>query len=480
MSLRKSAVSGIKWSSLSQFGRQAMQFATTAVLARLLAPADFGLVGMATIVTGFIALFKDLGTSAAIIQRSDITESLLSSIFWLNVAFGLMATVVLYLIAPLVAIFYHQPQVAPLLRLLSLTFFIAGLSILHQTLFERALAFNTVAVIELIATLIGAIVGITTAMKGAGAWSLAYQSIAVTLSTTVLLWGTNYWKPTEFLRWTEIKAVSRYSLNLSGYNIFNYLARNMDNLLIGKYLGAESLGYYALAYRIMFYPLQSISAVIGRVMFPLYSRIQHDNDRLSEIYCKVAGAIAFLTFPLMAGLWVLVDPFIETVFGHQWQPMKIMLIILIPVGLLQSIGSTVGVIYQAKGRTDWMLRWGIISGLLVILSFIIGLKWGVIGVATAYATMSIILAYPNFSIPFRLIGLRIPQLGKVLLFPFLCSLLMASCLWVFRSTFPIAIKSGISLSFWVSLGIIIYLLLWWIMDRKQIHYYLETAKFSRE
>jgi O-antigen/teichoic acid export membrane protein len=274
MSLLPKITSGIKWSAISYLGRQGMQFLTTAILARLILPDQFGLVGMALVVIGFLNIFKDLGTSSALIQRERLSSELLSSIFWINVLFGLFAMLLTAILAPLVADFYQEPQVTSILRGFSIIFPISGLSILHQSLLQRDQDFNKLGRIEIGAALVGSIVGISAALLGSGAWSLVYQSLAVTLMTTSLLWVMTPWRPNLYFSIEEVKSISNYSLNLVGFSIFNYFARNTDYILIGKFLGSEPLGYYTLAYQIMLYPVQIVSQIISRVMFPAYARIQ--------------------------------------------------------------------------------------------------------------------------------------------------------------------------------------------------------------
>lgn len=466
--LQQSAVSGFKWSSTSQIGKQGLQLLTIVILARLLKPADFGLVNMATIVTGFGTLFKDLGTSAVVIQRKNISEELLSSIYWINVSFGLVVTVTIYLFSPLVADFFQEARVEPLLQALSITFFISGLSILQQAFLERELAFRKLAMVEILSAVVGSFIGIFAALLGFGPWSLVFQTLAIASVTTVSLWTVSSWRPKRFFHWKEVKAVSSYSLNLTGFNIFNYCVRNTDYLLIGKFLGAKDLGYYTLAYQIMLYPVQSISSVIGRVMFPFYATIQDDIARFHNVYLKVAGAIALVTFPMMFGLLALVEPFVLTVFGFQWRPVVLLLTILVPVGIIQSVGTTVGAIYQAKGRTDWMFRWGIAAGMISISAFLIGLHWGIVGVAAAYTIASSVLAYPNFVIPFRLIDLSMGELYDALCRPFTASLVMLAGILALRFILPADVSRAWVLCLSVPAGSIIYLSATWYMNREQV------------
>jgi len=412
--LSAKTVSGATWSAVARAGQQGVSLLSTAILARLLPPSAYGLLGMATVVIGFIEIFKDLGTSSALIQRQELTHELTSSVFWANILLGVLATGVSVGIAPWVAIFYREPQVTPVMAVLSISFVISSLSIVQGVLLTREMAFNKLARIELTATAVAAIVGISMAASGAGVWSLVALSLTSTIAGTILLWTALPWRPRRHLDWGELRSISAYSLNLSGFNIVNYFARNADNLLIGRYLGATALGYYSLAYRLMLYPLQNVSWVLGRVLFPAFAQIQHDNPRFRQAYLRVCAIIAAITFPLMLGMLVTAEPLVAAVLGSKWMPIVPLLMILALVGALQSVGTTVGHIYMAKGRTDWMFRWGLGAGALAVASFVAGLPWGITGVATAYAIASFVLAYPNFAIPFRLIDLRVRALPLAL------------------------------------------------------------------
>jgi len=465
MSLRRSAISGIKWSSISHFGRRGLSLITTIVLARLLAPADFGLVAMAAVVIGFIELFKDLGTATAVIQRKDPSQGLLASVFWLNSGFGLAAAMVLCLLAPLLGAFYREPQVIPIMQALSLSFLLSGLSNVQMSLLERNLEFDKLARIEIGTTLFATLVGITAALLGHGAWSLVYQMLGGNFLATLLFWIASRWRPSWQFDWPEIRSVMAFSLNLTGGNIFNYFARNADKLLIGRFLGVQDLGYYDLAYRLMQFPLQGISAVIGRVMFPLYSRMQDDAGQFGRTYLKVASAIALISFPLMLGLTALAGPFVLTLFGAAWTPVIPLLLILAPLGAVQSIATTVGSIYMAKGRTDWALWWTVGAGLLIVLSFVLGLPWGILGVTASYAIMFLFLTYPAFAIPFRLIGLKVRDLGGVLWQPATCSFVMyavvaGTALWL-----PPDVPGWLTLSLLVPLGAMVYFACSWAINR---------------
>lgn len=466
--VKTSVFSGIKWVALSQGVRQIINLLTTLLLARLLAPSDFGLMGMSLVVTGFLMIFSDLGTSAAVINKEGATQEFLSSIFWLNVGFGALVASFVYLFAPIGAEFYAEPRVTKMLEVTAVGFIFSGFGSLHQALLERSFAFTRLAMVEIISVVFGAIVGITLAIWGAGVWSLLFQSLAMAFINTCLLWYCSSWRPAMLFHWSEIKPVSGYSLNLVGFTIFNYLTRNVDNILIGRFLGAQDLGYYTLAYRILLLPLRSISAVIGRVMFPIYSSIKDDSYRFAKIYLKIVATIALITFPLMMGIMALASPLVMATFGEEWQSMVILIVIFAPLGLTQSIGSTVGLIYLAKGRTDWMFRWGIVSSIIMMIAFCIGLKWGIIGVASAYLLASLCLLYPSYAISFSLIELKFFDLLDVLWRPLLNSLLMLGALYILGTYVFNDFSALFVLSILIPTGMCLYLLATWLNNRKQL------------
>lgn len=478
-SLKQKAVSGIKWSAFSQVGRQAMQLLTTVILTRFLTPSDFGLVGMAMVVVGFVNIFKDLGTAAAVIQRKELPGTLLSSIFWVNTGFGTLAMFCLLITAPIAGWFYRDSRVVPVLQILSTSFLISSFGTLQQALLERKLAFNTLAKLEVVSVLSGSITGIGLALGGAGVWSLVFQTLITASVASILLWFSSSWRPEWEFHWNDAKSISRFSLNLTGYSIFNYFARNADYLLIGRYLGAQDLGYYTLAYRILVFPLQNISAVVSRVMYPVLSTMQDDNKRFVLAYLRVVVAIALISFPLMMGLFVLAEPLVLSFFGQAWMPVIPLIRIFAPVGMLQSIGATAGVIYQVKGQTGWMLRWGIFAGTFAVIAIVIGLYWGIVGVAATYAVASLILFYPGLAIPYQLINLKFVHMLVEILPSLLCSSAMFVFLFTFKRILPEQWPDILILIISVITGGVVYFLASWLMNRERLKEVWQLAVLNK-
>ncbi len=473
------AIKGLKWTSLSRFGRLLFQYLSTIILVGILAPEDFGLLAMALVVIGFLDIFKDLGTGSAIIQQTDPSKELISTIYWINFLFGFSITVVIFFSAEIVSLIYGAAKLKPILQSLSVVFVISGLSIIQKSLMEKSLHFKSLAIIELISSFISFSLGIILAVNGYGVWSLVYQFILNSLLMSILIWIFCPWKPSFYFKFDLFKSVGRYSLNLVAFNVINYFSRNSDYFLIGKFLGDHPLGHYYLAYRIILFPLQNITLVISRVIFPTLSKIQNDNNEIRRFYLKITNTIAFITFPLIGILAFTSKDFVQIIFGTEWNIdlITILIIILAPVGLIQSISSTTGSLYQIKAKTDWMFRWGLFYSSITILGFLIGLRWGVIGVAASYLISNLLLVYPVFLFPFKLIDMNI---GKFLLS--FKGILLSVVIMLFSMSLVSILTSQVnsslmSLSILSSVGLMTYLLVINMVNRE---YFLQLKSLFKQ
>lgn len=463
--LADSAASGAKWSFVSVAGRRAVTLVTTLVLARLLTPADFGLVAMAAVFVGFIELLRDMGTGSGIIQADAPSAELLSSIFWLNVAFGVAATAALFALAPFAATLLREPGLTAVLQALSFSVLFAALSAVQTSLLTRELQFRRLAFVELVGSSAGGVLGIVLALRGYAVWSLVWQSVSTVLVVSAGTWFASAWRPRFKLNLSSVKPILGFSANLTGFNVLNYFVRNADNLLIGRYLGAQSLGFYDLAYRIMLYPLQLISWALGRALFPVYARLRADPARLGVAYLKVTRAIALIAFPMTLGLVSIADLLVQTALGPAWSPVIPLLLILGPLAALQAIGTTVGYVYQAMARTDLLLRWGAGTGILLVASFAVGLRWGIVGVAACYSIVSYALAYPLFRIPLSLVGLRVFDMARTVSRPLMCTTAMLVAVFLLKSMLPRTLDGGEALGILISAAIVVYAYATWLWNR---------------
>ncbi len=467
MNLTQKTVKGVGWSGISQILRLLFQFGVTAILARLLTPNDFGLLAMVVVFTNFVMIFRDFGLTAALIQRKEIIEEHLSSCFWINILVGFLLTLVFIVLAPLISHFYSEVRLNRIIMILASTFFISSFGIVQGALFTKEMNFKSLAIVEILAIAISGTIAIVLAFSGFGVWSLVYKQIVSNLVRVFFLWIFSSWKPKFVFRWQRVKELLGFGLNLTGFKFVNYFNRNLDNLLIGRFLGSTPLGFYNLAYRLLLFPLGNISSVIGRVMFPGLSMIQDDKNKVCYIYIKATRYIALITFPLMMGILVVAPQFIIVIFGLQWERSIFLVQILALVGLWQSICSTVGWIYQSQGRTDILFKWGLFSVTIITIAFIIGLRWDVEGITIAYAFAAFLLMYPNFAIPFRLIDLKISYFIKQFYTIFLATIGMGTIVFILRLFMENTLKENdlIILITTVITGILSYALLLYLLEK---------------
>jgi len=428
---------GLSWSGSAQIIRQLVQFITTVILARILNPHDFGLVSMVTVFSGFGTLFGDFGLGSALIQRKEITKEQINSVFWFNIFMGVFLTSLFIGCAPIISKFYHQPQLMLITVVISFIFIINSFSIVQKALLQKNMQFKIIALCDIFSIGIASIFGISMAYKSYGVWSLVSFYLLQILFNAILIWFLAKWKPGFNFNFRALRDLFSFSMNLIGFNAINYWSRNLDSLLIGKFLGTNQVGFYARAYNLMMLPMTQVLVFLTQVMFPVLSSIQDDKNRAKAVYLNATRMIALFTFPLMIGLFVVSEPFILAIYGEKWHPVVPILRLLCLVGMLQSVGSTVGWIYNSQARTDIQLKWGIINAIILFISFIIGLRWGVLGVAGAYAIANYgILWVPSWIIPLKLLNIRFFEMLNNLKGIFFCSIIMGALIKVISYIIP--------------------------------------------
>jgi PST family polysaccharide transporter len=406
-----------------QVTRISVQLLGLLVLSRLLTPADFGLVAIVFAINNFALLLRDMGTGSAIIQRAQLDEQTVLTAHWSNCFIGVgLAAILLALSYPL-AIIFKAPGLAPLVQLSAVSFpFLSG-STVHQALLERHSKFATVARIEIIALLSGFSVAVVSAYLGAGAYSLVLQTLTIAVLSAIQLWLASDLK----MKWgwsrEHAKSLWSYSGSLFGFNLVNYFSRNADTMIIGRMLGPTALGPYSLAYRVMLFPLQNLTFVATRALFPTMSRQQHSPQELGTMQLRLLSVISFFTAPMMAGLFVLREPFVDVALGDSWGMVAMLIMWLAPVGFIQSLVSASGVVFLALGRTEVLFRLGVFGAVLHVTGFVVGVQWGLLGVAAAYFFVTLINCAVALGVMMnlthvkvaRLLGAVLPAIAKALI-----------------------------------------------------------------
>jgi lipopolysaccharide exporter len=412
---RSSAVfSGTRWIAASDALVQVVRMGVYVVLARMLPPSAFGLLAMALVVTAFLDILRDLGTRTAIVQKREVSDRFLSSMFFFNVTLGLALALGVILLAPLIGWIYREEAVTEVLRVMSLAIPVASLGLVQQGLLQRQLRFGRLAATALSSAAAHAIVSLALAAAGLGVWALVGGVLASAVGSTVAAWLVSPWRPIRRFRRADLAEVWSFSVNLSGSQVFSFLVTSSDKFILGRSLGAGPLGFYVLAQRLVAYPVQSITQVLQGVLFPAFARVQDDDDALRRGFTRACAGVALVVFPSMAGAAVVAGPLVRVVLGEQWLPAIPIVAILAPIGALQAINYSITLIYQAKARTDLLFRWSVFSGTLMVGAYVAGLPWGVTGVVVVYAGVILFLTPLAYILPFRLIGMRWPDFLRAL------------------------------------------------------------------
>jgi PST family polysaccharide transporter len=378
----------------SQGLRFVVMILTTAVLGRLLTPQDYGLVGMVGILMGFVALFKDLGLASATIQREELSEREVSTLFWLNLGLSVGVALLTAALAPLVAWFFGEPRLVAVTAAYSVGFVFGGLAVQHEALLRRRMRFAALAGANLVALFVNAATTIGLAWLGFGYWALVYGQLALGVAYAVCLWGVCGWRPGRPGRLSEVRALLAFGRDLTGFTVVNYFARNLDNLLIGRVWGAVQLGFYAKAYQLLLLPLDQVNEPITAVAVPALSRLGDDPERYRRAYLRLLEKVAMVTMPLMAFMIASSDWIVRVVLGPQWGETARIFMLLGISGLFQPVANTTGWLLISQGRGRHLAQWGLMGGAVSVAAIVAGLPWGPAGVALSYSLARVLVCEP--------------------------------------------------------------------------------------
>ena len=400
------------------------------VLARLLAPDAFGLVAMAVVLTGLCSQLADLGLGPALVQRSDLTDRHKSTAFWASLGLGASLAGLFAWGAPLAGLLYSDPAVVPVVRALGLSLLLSAPESVYRYLFEREMSFKVVGLRRIAGILVGGAVGITLALRGAGAWALVAENIVRTATGSALLMASSRWRPSFVFSRTALAELWSFSRSIVGTRIVNFFNRNLDNLLIGRVLGASALGFYSVAYQGVLFPLQQVARPIANVSFPAFASIQDDLERCRAAYLGALRMSLLLSTPLPLGA-LLVSPLaIPLVLGEQWAPAAPPFQILSGVALVQASMSLSPPMFNALGRADLSFRWTLVALSANAIGIVIGLQWGIVGVSIGYLAAVATTAPIQFTMLRWLIRLRLPALLGVLGPMVVADVLSAAAPWL--------------------------------------------------
>jgi O-antigen/teichoic acid export membrane protein len=396
MTLKQQAISGVKWTGLSNTIKSVLQLLQLACLGRILAASDFGLMAIAMVAIGFSQIFADMGISNAIIYKQHSTKEELSSLYWLNIAAGASVFLIVWFVAPTISSFYKEIQLTDLLRLTGAIFLIVPFGQQFQILLQKELQFNALAIIEVSSSVISTFTAIVTAIAGQGVYSLVWGQLAGAVFTAIalMLKGWKKWRPLFKFNIKDTKEYLGFGLYQIGERSINYFSLNLDKLMIGRLLGTDVLGFYSVAYQLVMRPREIISPVFTKVSFPLFSKIQHDDARLRNGYLKLIQVIAFITMPVYFGMYGVSDSFVPVLLGKGWAETIPIFNMMVILGVFYVIANPVGSLLLAKGRADIGFWYNVFALGLTIPAIIAGSHWGIMGVLWGLVIRSAFILFP--------------------------------------------------------------------------------------
>ena len=426
MNLKQKAVTGVKWSGISTTIITVLHFITLAVLARILSPSDFGLMGMIMVVIGFMQAFADMGLSNAIIQRRIVPESHLSSFFWINVVSGVVICVCLISMREIAVIYFKESSLSNYLTIAAFIFLVTPGCQIFRTILKKELEFKILSKVDISGMFAYSLSSICLALAKFGVLSLIFGQLCRSLCSVSILFFIfrKTWLPRFHFSFREIKSYLSFSAFQMGEKAVNFLSANIDYIIIGRFLGPVALGFYTLAYQIVIFPLNKINPIITEVSFPVFSRIQEDNYRIKKGYLKTINYISVLSFPMLIGMFGVAPEFILLVYGEKWKPTIIILQILCFVGLYKSLVNPVGSILLAKGKADIGFYWNVFAVIMISIAVVIGINWGIVGVAVAILILHVPLFFIIQRIVNGLIDLKFKQYFRSIKSPIFCSGIM--------------------------------------------------------
>jgi O-antigen/teichoic acid export membrane protein len=376
---------GLVWVAASQVGLQVTRALVAIAIARMLTPEEYGLAALALVFSSLVLVFSDLALGAALVQRKTLSAVDRDTAFWVTLTGGAVFTVLGVTFAEPLAALYGEPAAGPLLAVLSATFVIAALGAPHQSLMLRDMDFKRVEMLPMFGALVGGAGAVALAAGGAGAWAIIAQHVIATVITTALIWLRSPWRPRFAFSFASLRDLGGFSIYMLGHRMLFYVQTNGDRFLIGRFLGTSALGIYAVAYNTMLVPASKIGGPLQRVFSPAFSRIQDEPERIAAMWARVTRLMAAVSVPALAGLVVVAPDFVPLVLGDQWAEAVTVIQILAWVGIVQALQALNSDILMARDRTRTIFRFSLLVTASHLAAFVVGLEWGVVGVAVAYA-----------------------------------------------------------------------------------------------
>ncbi len=393
--LKRTAFSAAAWSALDTFGVQIVQFVIGVVLARLLAPEDFGLIAMLAVFIALAEVFVDSGLSAALIQKREVTAQDENTMFYMNIAMAVAAYGLLWLAAPYIAQFYKQPALEALLRVLSLVVIIRSFALIQTTFLRKRLDFRSLFFRSLLSFPVSGAVGIVMAYQGFGAWSLVAQQLVGVSLNVVCYWIRGHWRPRLIFSMQSFKALTGYGFRQLAAGLLDTLFQNIYHVVIGRLFSAAPLAYYARAVSLQRLATGNLSTIVSRVAFPVFCTVHQDVNRLREVASRTLSMLAMVIFPVMVGLMVVATPLVSVLLTAKWLPCVPYFRLLCIIGILYPLHVVNVNVLRARGEMSVFLRLEFVKKAVIVVAILLTYRWGILAMVWGQVIQSVVNYHLN-------------------------------------------------------------------------------------
>lgn len=390
MSLRATATKGVFWTFMQQFGSQLINFGVSLVLARLLMPEEFGLIGMIAVFMAIGQTLMDSGLTQSIIRSEDPDQEDYSTVFFFNLAGSIIVYFLIYFTAPLIASFYRQPALVDILRVYCLSFIIMAFSAVQFARLTKLMDFKTQMLVTIPSLVASGILGIYLAYQGFGVWSLVWRHLFQSFLQTVQLWIRSKWQPSFTFSVSKFKEHFNFGYKLTLSGLLDTIFSNIYQIIIGRYFIASQVGYYTRAQTLRQLPVSNISGALNKVTYPLFASIQNDDVRLKRVYKEIMLMVLFIIAPTLIIMGVLAEPLFRFLFTEKWLPAVPYFQVMCLGGILYPIHSYNLNILKVKGRSDLFLKLEIIKKILIVVVIAISIRYGIMGLIWGQLFTSIV------------------------------------------------------------------------------------------
>jgi O-antigen/teichoic acid export membrane protein len=453
--LKSKSIRGGAFMLISSGANLVLGIAATAVLARILVPADFGLLGMVFALTAIAERFKDIGLGKATVQKKELTHSEVSNLFWLNSALGIGICLSICILSGAIARFYHEQRLTHIAMLLSLTFVFGGLTIQHQALLNRQMKFLATGVIGTGALIVSNALAIILALRGYGYWSLVWRELARSMLVAI---GTSFacpWVPglPDFER--GVGPQMRFGRDITLFNIVTYFTSSLDQILLGRFSGATALGIYRQASQLVMMPINQLTSPMQSVWEPLFSALQDDSPKYRRGFQKTVSTISLITMPLAAGAFICSKQLVALLLGQRWSGAVDIAKILAVAMFIRPVITTVGFVMLSCGKTARYAVLGVLDSVALVAAVSVGVMWGARGVAVGHVAATYIAFLPLVWAALKDTPVELSLWLRAIARPAVCSLVMVAMLYIMSSLIPFE-SNVAALSAYIPAGVVCY------------------------